>query len=228
MNRDENRLPVLNSIIIILHYAIGYTFLYPRLISYLYGKGFIVRGTNIAEIAVYLFVLVTTVLLSWPFIRYGWKKYVEKFPQNTKLIGMMQLAMMGCVLMMGAAIYLLTDMETSFNQQVIDEARKINLPYVAFASVVFAPLVEEMVFRGSIYNLLNRYLKKGTAMFITSLLFGLLHVFDGALANNYVEVVFVFMYGALGYMLNYTYAKTDSIVCSVLLHMLNNALSLLR
>ena len=30
MNRDENRLPVLNSVIIILHYAIGYTFLYPR------------------------------------------------------------------------------------------------------------------------------------------------------------------------------------------------------
>ena len=228
MNENENRLPVLNSLLIILQYAVGYNWLYPAIIRYLYGKGYVVRGTYIPEIIAYLFVFVTTVWLSWPLLKYGWKKYVENFPKNIKMVIAGLIMMMGSVLLISSVIYLATGQMSSSNESAVDTVRKDNLLYFAFASVAVAPVVEEMVFRGCLYNLLNRWMPKLPAAIIASLLFGFLHVYDSIFTGNYLDLVYIVLYGALGYVLNYLYIRTDSIICPILLHMLNNSLGLLK
>jgi membrane protease YdiL (CAAX protease family) len=81
---------------------------------------------------------------------------------------------------------------------------------VSFVSiVVFAPLIEEFVFRGVIYARLNQKYTVWFAVFVSSLLFGLLHgeVFSAAL------------FGAL---LCYSYQKSGRLIVPIIIHSLNN------
>jgi len=80
-----------------------------------------------------------------------------------------------------------------------------------FISVVLlAPVVEEIVFRGILFNLLNR--KRGLifSMVVSSLFFGVLH------AETMVPTT------VIGFVLCFIYQKTGSLKLSMAGHMFNN------
>lgn len=86
----------------------------------------------------------------------------------------------------------------------------LNLIYTG----VLAAVVEEMVFRGYILGALRAH-GDGIAVVVSAALFGLFH-------GNVLQLPFAFLLGlALGYLV----VKTDSIWPSVLLHFINNAMS---
>lgn len=81
--------------------------------------------------------------------------------------------------------------------------------------VLIPPLVEEMLFRGMILQSLRRY-GNGFAVIASALLFGFYHA-------NFAQSVFAFLCGlAMGFVV----IRTGSLLPSILIHMLNNAVSL--
>ena len=92
-----------------------------------------------------------------------------------------------------------------------------------FAVVIFAPLTEELIFRG----MLARYLfpkqdnSKQTLIFllVSSVLFALIH-FPG-------DVQQFFVYFSLGFSLGLAYISKKGLVYSISLHALNNLVSFL-
>lgn len=225
MNEERKQIPLINSILIILHYALGYNFLYPRLLVYLYRNGYIGDG-YLAQIVIYLFILVTTVLLSYDFINYGIKKFAENVKKNLITVIRSLARMFIVTIPASMIIYFVTGLSTSNNQSMVDTIKQENMLYLIFASVVFAPIVEEMVFRGSIYNLCKKHVGKTRAMIIASFLFGFLHVYDSLLNGNFTDLIYIFLYGGLGLIINLAYEESDTIVCPILIHMLNNTLGL--
>ena len=80
---------------------------------------------------------------------------------------------------------------------------------------LLGPVLEELVFRGAITRELLRKFRPGMAIFISGLLFGLIHF-------NPVQSVFGFLAGML---LAWLYWRTRSVVPCIVVHVLNNALS---
>lgn len=86
---------------------------------------------------------------------------------------------------------------------------------LAVLSVAAAPaLFEEFLFRGAIMGSLLKY-GKAFAIFTSSIIFGLIH-------GNLVQIPFAFM---VGLVLGFVALETNSIWTSVIIHFLNNLLS---
>ncbi len=83
-------------------------------------------------------------------------------------------------------------------------------------TVVFAPLVEEVLFRGLIYKRIRYYANIPTGIILSSLLFGLYH-------GNMVQAIYATV---IGLCLAYVYEKQKSLVWPILLHACINLVSI--
>ena len=113
--------------------------------------------------------------------------------------------------------------DPSVNQQTATDLTLTQPLFSFFATVIFAPLTEELIFRG----MLARYLfpkqdsSKQTLIFllVSSALFALIH-FPG-------DVQQFFVYFSLGFSLGLAYISRKGLAYSISLHALNNLVSFL-
>ena len=113
--------------------------------------------------------------------------------------------------------------DPSVNQQTATDLTLTQPLFSFFATVIFAPLTEELLFRG----MLARYLfpkqdsSKQTLIFllVSSALFALIH-FPG-------DVQQFFVYFSLGFSLGLAYISRKGLVYSISLHALNNLVGFL-
>jgi len=84
-------------------------------------------------------------------------------------------------------------------------------------AAMFGPIIEELFFRGVMYNAVKRKFGIFWGIMITSILFSFLHTH----AMTYFIVGFIPI-AVLGIILAYLYEKTGSLIPSIVLHMLNN------
>ena len=94
----------------------------------------------------------------------------------------------------------------------------VNYPlYVLFLASIFAPIVEELIFRKTLSKLVkNKYL----FIVLSGSIFGLLHVIGSY--NNLYDLLYILSYGSLGYAFAYIYKKTNNITVPILLHFVHN------
>ena len=107
---------------------------------------------------------------------------------------------------------------TSVNQSTLESLPKW---FVIPAAIIWAPIVEELVFRG----VLRRFIKKDALFIIISaLLFGLMHTIDEQSLLN--VIIWTIPYSVLGGFLAYIYDKTNNICTNILLHSFINIIAL--
>ncbi len=158
----------------------------------------------------------------------SWHKFEESFSKNMRWIftggiGIVYLGNIASNILMLS----LNIVDKSDNQATI-ESLADNFPaYMIISAVILAPLVEEMVFRGFIYNWLKKY-NVILSMIISSLLFGLLHVFDSILVNNDLsELIQMIPYAVMGFTICYSYKKFNNIFVPIGIHSLMNAIAMI-
>lgn len=88
---------------------------------------------------------------------------------------------------------------------------------LVLAAVVVAPIAEEMLFRGMVQHTLEKYREPAMAIVLTSVLFALVHF------NPWTSIQITLLGLALGYL---TW-RTGSILPAIVVHGLNNLISLL-
>lgn len=88
-----------------------------------------------------------------------------------------------------------------------------SLPLEILAIVVFAPLVEEILFRGMVFRYLSMALPAGAAVVFQGLLFGGMH-------GTMIWIVYA---SILGCIFGYVRARTGSLHATILMHMGFNA-----
>lgn len=81
--------------------------------------------------------------------------------------------------------------------------------------VIGAPLVEELLFRGVLFEELNRIVSEKATIILTALIFGLYHF-------NIIQSPNTFI---MGLVLAYVYYKTKSIKAPIIIHATNNLLA---
>lgn len=116
-----------------------------------------------------------------------------------------------------------SDLVTSENQEaVVNLAKK--LPFMMMISTsLLAPFVEEGIFRLGIRKVINN---KYLFILVSGLIFGFMHIFPTELPI-YVALIESLNYVTMGLLLAYIYNETDNIYVVVIIHALNNLLSML-
>lgn len=106
------------------------------------------------------------------------------------------------------------------NEEIIRQQFKTSPIYIFISAVIFAPILEELIFRQSFRNL---FTNKWLFIIISGLVFGGMHVFNG---NNVslIDILYIIPYSAPGMAFAYMLYKTDNIFVSMGFHMLHNGI----
>lgn len=114
--------------------------------------------------------------------------------------------------------------EQALNQQAIESSFKSQYGILILAvTVVFAPVIEELIFRKSLFSLIKN---PKIAIIVSSLLFGLIHVVAETSVLGFVTNWIT--YSASGLALGYIYIKNNhNVWSSIMVHALYNFVAVL-
>ena len=211
--------------LILLNYAVGYLFLYPRILGmllWLFPSSTRESVSFIFENLIYVFVFVSTVILAWPMLKQDAHKIRNRKLSFLKNTGKRYIQMYVVMIVGNVLVMLITGMENSANQQEVISQIASHPLQILLVSSVFAPLCEEVVFRGVIFKPLRQKTGFAFAAFVSAFLFGLLHVYVSLLRGNWMDLVYILVYGSMGWVLSKAVQDYDCIYSSILIHALNN------
>lgn len=112
------------------------------------------------------------------------------------------------------------------NQVLVSKLVQTNFPVMLFQTVIIAPILEEMLFRGLIFNTL-RQKNMISAHIISAFLFGLLHVYSYILAGDMSEWIKLIPYMMVGLSFSVVYEKRQTIFAPIILHAVKNLIAVL-
>lgn len=210
-------------------YFIGYLWLVPRasvrLTLWLAPQALYVNTWVMG--ACYLVVILLSLLLSWR----EWKASLHAFRQAPVRClfrigwGCVQVLVLNVVLSMLCA--LLSGQGDSANQEVIRQNVSVAPLFMLYSVLVFAPIVEESVFRGGIFAFCRRHFGFWPAAVLSALAFGGIHVMDSLFTAQYSDLIYIIVYGGIGLVNAWYYEHYGGILSSAGVHMLNNLVSYL-
>jgi membrane protease YdiL (CAAX protease family) len=103
-----------------------------------------------------------------------------------------------------------------------EHGRGWQIPVLALAIVLLAPLTEELLFRGILLRSLLRRISPDAAVFVTAVAFGVVHALGDPSVGTLIALPAIIL---LGVVSGYQATKTGNLSRSMLLHMGFNALT---
>lgn len=154
-------------------------------------------------------------------LKSGFKKYISEILKYFALFMVIKIASALLTSVVGFALGV--EIGESENQNIIVSLTS-SAPIMMLISAAFlAPIVEEGIFRLAFRKVINN---KYLFMIISGLLFGFMHIFPTELPMS-VALTYSITYVTMGVYLAYVYVKTDNIWFSIIIHLLNNLISML-
>lgn len=159
-----------------------------------------------------IFTLIVLIINKEKLNKKGW---FTRFSRK-ELIKSIELAFAGIIFVNFFLIYLFPNFIDNSMPEVLKEqfeAIALSSPMLALLAVgIFAPIAEEILFRGAIFNLIKDNIGKYTALIISSILFALIHL------NIYQASYTIF----IGLFLGIILMKTGSLWLPVIFHIFYN------
>lgn len=135
---------------------------------------------------------------------------------NRELVKTLELAFSSIIFVNLFLVYLFPNFIDNSMPEVLKEqfeAIALSSPIMALLAVgIFAPIAEEVLFRGAIFNLIKDNVGKYVALFVSSILFALIHL------NIYQASYTIF----IGLFLGIIIMKTGSLWLPVIFHIIYN------
>lgn len=184
---------------------------------------------NIA-LGLYCVALIVIMLIVWKPLFGSLKYFVSDLGNNLinvfKVWGLMMLG----TLVIATLFSIIMPQGSQAGNQTVIESTFWNAPYfMTFNIVIFAPIVEEIIFRGVLYQSFRTKNTYWIAVIISCAIFALLHVIQPLLSTGDLkELLFFLQYAFMSYFMIIAYEKTGSIWGAILIHLLNNSLSLIQ
>lgn len=165
-----------------------------------------------------LFVSIVLFLIYRKYLIEKFKDFKENFKKYFKL-GLKYWGIgLGIMYFINFLLYNFSPATEAGNEESVQLIIK-TAPMLAFLlTTVFAPFIEEIVFRKAIKDCFNI---KWLFIIVSALIFGGLHVTD---ATNIFEFLYIFSYGALGGAFAYLLYKTDNIYVTIMMHLIHNGI----
>lgn len=152
----------------------------------------------------------------------NYKRDTKHFLKNKKAHLLTALKYWG-IMLLGMFIVNLIKILLSFDDVSQNQTSLMNLPiwYVAPLAIIWAPIVEEAIFRFGIRRFINN---DKLFIVVSGILFGLLHTL-GQETGVVALIVQTIPYAVMGGVLAYSYTKTNNVWTSSLVHCYQNTFS---
>jgi len=226
-------LDVTKRITLLVLYFIGFIIVIP-LISLLILAKTGVMNDLLLMLLTYVFTTIIALLIARPLLKsernFSWGNVFRYL-----IIGICLLILANALI--GGLINSLFSLTTSENQQAIYDIYNLSnygenvrfliplIPYISFITIViFAPILEEIIFRGVIFRWLRESYGFVFSALVSGILFGFIHVLNSLLVGNFLDLVYIVLYGVLGLIFSKMYEETGSIYGSIILHVCYNAI----
>lgn len=169
---------------------------------------------------IYIAILLFTLFLNYKDLKEQFILFIKNLKAYIPFIIKRYFIMLGIMFLVAIPIVIINGGEVAENQQVLNELFKVSPIFMLLLTVLYAPLVEESVFRLSIGKLINN---KVLFIVVSGFLFGLMHVIDDF--NTIKDFLYVFQYSALGCCLAKAYYDSKNIFVSISMHFIQNFLA---
>jgi membrane protease YdiL (CAAX protease family) len=147
----------------------------------------------------------------WQDFKINYKKYYHKyFIYWFKMLGMMVVA--------NIIVSAVTGNLSSANEETIRSVMKYSKLYIVFSAVIYAPIVEELVFRQSIRSLIKR---KWAFIITSGFVFGLIHCLGSA---TLIEYLYIIPYAIPGCVFAYILYDSNNIFNTMSMHLWHNTI----
>lgn len=167
------------------------------------------------NIIISLIIIITLIITLKGDLKRDTKYYFKHFKQYIKY-GLSTLFV--CYILQIISTAFISPFITNIEQSIENE--RITL-YFAVQAILFAPIMEECMFRGLIKKVIkNKY----AFLIISSVFFGAMHILP--YATSITELWLIIPYSIAGFALAYNYEKTGNLTSSIVLHMISNSISL--
>jgi membrane protease YdiL (CAAX protease family) len=143
---------------------------------------------------------------------------IDSWGNFAKQMGLGVVCTFGAALVGGILVQLVGVNEMAANQEAAEAALGVMPMGMIFSIVIFAPIVEEVIFRLMLMKLFEW--KPVYNILFSSFIFGLIHVVSGGMIH-------IIPYFLIGLVLGVIYHKNDNIWHATILHVLHNGLTVL-
>ena len=199
------------------------------LLPYLEGVPFIIMGVNTTTLPIWVKVFYLTMysVLTASLIMIIYNKKLSKDFKDMKKNSIkyfnkyIKYWLIGLFIMMVSNLFinLIVTNDIPSNEQAIRETFNISPLYIFFSAVIYAPIVEELIFRQSIKNIFNN---KWLFIIISGLLFGSMHVFGDF--KNIADLLYIIPYSTPGIIFAYMLEDSDNICVPMSFHFIHNGI----
>lgn len=214
-----------------------YLYFAPKIINFLlnlylvyFGSNIDINGLNVIyNLVVGIVVAIPLFLVFKNFIYENFRVFKNNLTENiiwVVTIGLLVSYGLSFVGEMIQNLLLQTSDSEATNQVLVETLVQSNFALMFIQTVIIAPFVEEMLFRGLIFNSL-RQKNIILAHIVSAFLFGLLHVYSYILAGDMSEWIKLIPYMTVGFSLSFAYEKRQTIFAPILLHSLKNCIAVL-
>lgn len=199
------------------------------LLPYLEGVPFIIMGVDTTTLPIWVKVFYLTMysVLTASLIMIIYNKKLSKDFKDMKKNSIkyfnkyIKYWLIGLFIMMVSNLFinLIVTNDIPSNEQVIRETFNISPLYIFFSAVIYAPIVEELIFRQSIKNIFHN---KWLFIIISGLLFGSMHVFGDF--KNITDLLYIIPYSTPGIIFAYMLEDSDNICVPMSFHFIHNGI----
>ena len=166
---------------------------------------------------IYLVIFLSVLLTNYKDLKSNFIIFTRNFKTYLSFIFKRYFIMLGLMLLVGIPIVLINNGNTSSNQAALNVMFK-KLPFFALVlSTIYAPFVEENVFRLSLFKLFKN---KTVFIVISGFLFGALHMIDKF--TSFYDLLYIFQYATLGICLAKAFVDSKNIFVPISMHFIQN------
>lgn len=224
----ENKYPLSawRFVLLIAWYFIGYQFILPYFFSYIAVKQdpTLTHFPLTYQVAIYLIASIITCILAFPLLKKDWHIDLKKVI-ITILFGIVVVFL--CNIVFAVVMTIIDGPLKSANQEGLEFIMYESIPLYALMTGVLAPFLEEVIFRGVLYQGIKHYSKMWIAVLVSSFAFGFIHVSSSIFTGNISDLIYLFLYGGIGLIFVVAYEYNDSIWACILLHGAYNLFALM-
>ena len=198
---------------------------YVYVIAFLISIGIIFGLSNyftnkIEQIVSYIFIMAMMIFIFRKDLKRDFKYFKEYFREYNSYVFKMYGISLVVLLILSISIRLFTRIDTATNQKDLNDLIKVMPVITSFLTIVYAPITEELLFRGVFRKLFkNKYL----FIILSGVLFGAAHVLDDF--QSMQELLYILVYSSLGCFLAGIYYKTNNLFTNIYFHFIQNTIS---
>lgn len=177
---------------------------------------------KIHDIIAYIFIILMLIYIFRKDLKRDFKYFKEYFREYSSIVFKTFGISLLILLVLTISIKLYTGLSNATNQIELNKMFTKAPIYVILLALIYAPISEELMFRGIFRKLINN---KWIFIITSGVLFGVAHVIDDF--KNVKELLFILVYSSIGCFLSSIYYKTNNIFVNIMFHFLQNLLAVI-